>query len=280
MLTAADINDMRCSFVADPFIVRKNAEWFMFFEIMSAETGRGEVGLATSRDGLSWKYHSSVLRERFHLSYPHVFAWNGGYFMVPEAYGENAIVLYQALCFPFEWRRMANLVEGVFADATPFHFEGRWWMFACSTPYQHDTLRLYHSKDLTGPWIEHPLSPVVVKNAKAARPGGRVIPFNGGLIRYAQDCSRYYGYQLRAFEITRLNPAEYRERECSESPVLTPGLGWNEAGMHHADPHLVEQGLWLACVDGYRFDRDRQDEGAPSRRPILSRLSGWLGRET
>jgi hypothetical protein len=262
--TAADIGDLPSSFVADPFMVRERGEWSMFFEIMSAEKGRGEIGLAKSRDGLAWRYHGSVLREPFHLSYPNVFEWQGDYFMIPETLSQGAIVLYRAFRFPFEWKPVARLMEGAFADATPFRFQDRWWLFACSTPYEHDTLRLFYSTDLTHGWTEHPSSPVIERNPSAARPGGRVVCFDGRLIRYAQDCARYYGHRLRAFEITRLSPENYEEHECSESPILATGKGWNSAGMHHADAHLIGPGNWLACVDGHRFDRGTT--------PFLSRL--------
>ena len=93
VLTAADVTDVPSAFVADPFLVRDDGEWFMFFEMLSSETGRGEIGMAKSRNGLAWQYQQSILREPFHLSYPHVFRWQGDYFMTPEALGHGAIVL-------------------------------------------------------------------------------------------------------------------------------------------------------------------------------------------
>jgi hypothetical protein len=269
VLSPSDISDVPAEFVADPFIVRARSEWLMFFEIMSAETGRGEIGLAKSTDGLCWQYQSSVLRESFHLSYPLVFEWQGNYFMVPETLGQNAIVLYQALRFPYEWKPIAKLVKGTFADATLFWFEEMWWMFACSTPYRHDALRLYYSRDLTGEWVEHKLSPIIRRNRRTARPGGRVVSFDGKVIRYAQDCAPYYGHRLRAFEITCLSPTHYAERECAESPILSPGAEWNAAGMHHVDPHLLDSGIWLASVDGHRFEYPKDSQNRP--------FSNWLG---
>jgi hypothetical protein len=29
------------------------------------------------------------------------------------------------------------------------------------------------------------------------------------------------------------------------------GRGWNAGGMHHVDVHRLEDGYWLACVDGW-----------------------------
>ena len=29
------------------------------------------------------------------------------------------------------------------------------------------------------------------------------------------------------------------------------GEGWNKDRMHHVDPHQLEDGSWIACVDGW-----------------------------
>ena len=57
---------------------------------------------------------------------------------------------------------------------------------------------------------------------------------------------------VRAFEITRLTPDDYEEREAAPTPVLGPGRegSWNGTGMHHVDPHSLPGGGWIACVDG------------------------------
>jgi len=58
--------------------------------------------------------------------------------------------------------------------------------------------------------------------------------------------------QVRASEITALTPTSYHERDVEENPILTgSGAGWNREGMHHIDPHLMEDGRWIACVDGW-----------------------------
>jgi hypothetical protein len=152
---------------------------------------------------------------------------------------------------------VATLLEGDYADPSIFYFDGRWWMFACSTPYEHDTLRLYFAGDLIGPWIEHPASPVITNNNRIARPGGKVIVMNDRVIRFTQDCNSLYGNQVRAFEISELTTASYREGEASEGPILAgSGAGWNGSGMHHVDAHLMPDGQWMACVDGFGLVND------------------------
>jgi hypothetical protein len=107
---------------------------------------------------------------------------------------------------------------------------------------------------LLGPYNERPQSPIIKGDANIARPGGRVLIFNGRIIRYTQDCAPTYGNQVRAFEITTLTISQYQEQPISENPVLqASGTGWNSKGMHHVDPHQIEEADgWIACVDGYR----------------------------
>lgn len=250
--TAGQIDEISATFVADPFMVCESGRWWLFFEVWNAETDRGEIGLASSADGFRWQYEGIVLREDGHLSYPYVFQWNGEYYMTPETLGRGCIQLYRAESFPRRWRPEARLVEGCFADPSVFEYQGRWWMFACSDINLHDTTKLFHSAQLTGPWKEHPRSPIIAGNPRNARPAGRVTCWNGKLLRYAQDCVPQYGTRVRAFEIIELTTQGYREQERSESPILNPESGWNSAGMHHVDPHPLAAGKWIACVDGQR----------------------------
>ncbi|HEV2990177.1 MAG TPA: hypothetical protein VG759_17165 [Candidatus Angelobacter sp.] len=250
-ITREHITDVQASFVADPFMVREGNQWILFFEVLNAGNRRGEIGLATSRDAFHWQYQGIVLREPFHLSYPYVFLWNGEYYMVPETLDLGCIQLYRAVQFPTQWERCASLVPGVYADPTVFRHDGRWWMFACGRPRRHDEVALFHADDLRGPWMPHPQNPLIKGDPRRARPAGRVIAWNGGVLRLAQDCVPEYGTQVRAFAVSELTPQTYREIELPESPLLSPGKAWNADGMHHMDAHQLEDGKWIACVDGY-----------------------------
>src|SRR5689334_2345850 len=250
VLTAANVTDIPAAFVADPFMIRVNS-WFMFFEVLRNDRPIGEIGLASSDDGLRWKYEQIVLREDFHLSYPYVFEWENAIYMIPETLGANAVCLYEADEFPTRWSLKTKLIEGQCADPSIFRFNDLWWLFLCSTPYQHDTLWLYFAEQLTGPWREHPRSPIVRADMRRARPAGRVITLNDKLIRFAQDCVPRYGSRVRAFDVLELTTTNYTEVENSASPVLqATGAGWNALGMHHVDAQQQPDGSWLACVDG------------------------------
>jgi hypothetical protein len=263
VLTADQVTDITADFVADPFMLRVENTWYMFFEAMNMQTGRGEIGLATSEDSVNWNYQQIVLQELFHLSYPYVFEWQNDYYMIPETASVNTIRLYKATHFPYQWEFTKVLLDGnSFADSSICYFNQKWWLFT-ATSSQRNVLRLYYATDLLGNWTEHPSSPIVNGNRHIARPGGRVIPVGDRVIRYTQDCEPIYGRQIQAFEVTELTTNSYHEVPHQKPILRGSGMGWNATGMHTIDPHRVNDNQWLACVDGYHasylFNLQHQD---------------------
>lgn len=254
VLTASHVTDVPADFVADPFMCKHGDRWFMFFEVYSKINYLGQIGLATSEDGLNWVYDRIVLSEPFHMAYPYVFNWRNKYYMIPDTPG-NGVRLYEATDFPHKWRHIGHIIDdNYFVDSSVFFFGDRWWMFTASAPNLTDpkTLRLYYADEPTGNWQEHSKSPIVEANNSITRPGGRVLIVNGRPVRFAQDGVPTYGSRVRAFEILELSSTDYREQELESSPVLSAGdKGWNQGGMHHIDGHMIADNTWRACVDGW-----------------------------
>ena len=255
VLTAADVTDIPANFVADPFMFKEKGVWHMFFEILNANTGQGDIGLATSTDALTWTYKQVVLDEKFHLSYPQVFKWQGQHYMLPESCNDKSVRLYKATEFPTKWQLVKKLLDGPrLVDASIIRYENRWWIFASTL--SNDTLLLYHSENLMGPYVKHTQNPVVSGSADVVRPGGRFILYNGKPMRFAQDDEIQYGNRVFAFEIEELTPTTYSERPLgNEALFKASGSGWNADGMHHIDAHEEAPGKWLAVLDGYRWKR-------------------------
>ena len=250
VITRNDVTDVSARFVADPFLFYENDQWYMFFEVFNINSGRGEIGLATSSDGLHWNYDQIVLSEEIHLSYPFVFKHNGEYYLIPETYMANEVRLYSATAFPYNWTYVSTLVAGRdFVDPSLFYYNNMWWMFVGGPG--HSSCYLFYSDSLTTGWTEHPMSPVVNNDASKARPGGRSFVFdNDRVIRIAQKDDVVYGEQVRAFEVDILTKTDYAEHEIPESPILKPsGIGWNRTGMHHFAPWW-NGNHWLCAVDG------------------------------
>lgn len=252
VISAGDVKDVKASFVADPFLYKKDNVWYLFFEVFNSLSNHGDIGLAKSNNGFDWTYEKLILNEDYHLSYPYVFESDSTIYMIPESSTEDELNLFKATEFPYKWECLKTLITGQFGDHGIIKYKDTWWLFVCSSPLTHNTLRLFYADDLLGEWKEHPKSPIVNDDANMARPGGRVILWRNMLIRYAQDCEPTYGKSLDAYEITRLTKDDYSERKSTWNPVLAEGQSdWTRHGMHHIDAHKIEEKMWIAGVDGY-----------------------------
>ena len=253
ILTAADVQDMSARFVADPFLIQEQGVFYLFFEALGVD--RGVIGLASSADGLHWRYERIVLEEPFHLSYPNIFKWKDDYYLVPESIAVNSVRLYKATHFPDGWRFVKPIIaDRALVDSTVLVHQGRLWLFS-SSPDSHN-LYLFHADRPEGPWHEHPESPIVRGNGRDARPAGNILDTGEHLIRFSQDSQEYgekYGKAVRGFEIMTLTREEYRERPLEDNPLLKDsGAGWNGMGMHQISAWPVSRGRWVAAVDGKR----------------------------
>jgi hypothetical protein len=253
ILTAADVKDMPARFVADPFLIQEQGTFNLFFEALGMD--RGVIGLATSVDGLRWRYERIVLEEPFHLSYPNVFKWKDDYYLVPESLADHSVRLYKATHFPDGWQFVKPIIaDRDLVDSTVLTHQGLLWLFSSSPDNQN--LYLFYADLPEGPWREHPKSPIVSGNGRDARPAGNILDTGERLIRFSQDSQEYgekYGKAVRGFEIITLTRDEYRERPLENNPLLKDsGAGWNGMGMHQISAHRVGSGRWIAAVDGKR----------------------------
>lgn len=247
-LEADIITDANAQFVADPFMIKHQEEWFMFFELLNQENGLGEIGYATSKNLEDWTYKNIALKEDIHLSYPFVFAHEGQFFMIPETRQAQEIRIYTSATLEGPWKQEAVLIKGDYADSTLFYHNNYWWMFVLEGK---DNLHLFYSDTLLGSWQKHPNTPIITNDKRNARPAGKVINYKGELYRLAQDGIPLYGSKVRAYKITALSITAYEEQEIEESPILKGSRsGWNAIGMHHLDAHKQSDGSWIACVDG------------------------------
>lgn len=249
VLTKDDVSDVEAVFVADPFLIFVDDVFYMFFEVGNAKTRHGDIGLAMSQNGFDWTYQKIILDERFHLSYPCVFRSENDVYMIPETKQKKSIRLYRAVEFPYLWVFEETLLEGEnFVDTTILRYQDTWWLFTQTA--ETGVLRLFFSPLLSGPWHEHPHSPIVNGDKNFSRPAGNVVVCDNRIIRYAQDCEPYYGNQVWAFEITKLTPQTYEENQIGDAPVLKGHDNWNTRGMHHISPWRLGSKEWIACVDG------------------------------
>ena len=219
-------------FYADPFLFERAGHPYLFVEEYPYATGRGVISVAELGADGRFGVPRPVLVEPHHLSYPQVFAADGEIYMIPESSSARELVLYRAEAFPDRWVRDCVLLAGKdFNDATLLEFGGQFWLFGTERVglgSPSDTMAVYFSSTLRGPWLPHPLNPIVIDHS-AARPGGAFIERNGRLFLPVQDGSRSYGGGLGLMELRRLDADGIA---FGPPRPIACGPAWQRAGIH------------------------------------------------
>ena len=203
-------------FWADPHVIQRDGQYFVFFEELVFATGKGHISvLAVDGEGRCGS-PVTVLERNYHLSYPSLCEHHGELYMIPESGDNGTIELYRCVEFPTKWVFVENLMEDIAAyDATVLRWQGRWWLFANVVENRGasswDELFLFYSDTLVGgTWTPHRLNPIV-SDVRRSRPAGAIIERDGELYRPSQDCSVRYGYAINLNRITKLSVDEYEE---------------------------------------------------------------------
>ncbi len=250
VLAADHVTDLPCAFVADPVLVDHGDGYALFYEAWNTRSGHGDICVSTSRDGLTWIYGGRVLDEACSLSYPTVFRHDGSWFMIPETRELGELRLYRAERFPDQWVLDRVLLDGApYRDTNVIEHDGLWYLL--TTADYGTNLLIFHADDPRGPWHPHARNPVVTDDGDHARGGGSVVVHDGELRRFAQDVTPYYGNRVRALDIAALSPTEYVQTPADGEPALVGHDAWNVRGMHTLWCIRLDDGRWLAAVDGH-----------------------------
>jgi hypothetical protein len=235
-------------FWADPFLFEAGDDLWLFYEDYPYATGRAVISCGRLKDDGSLTDTRVVLDRPYHLSYPHVFEWNGSIWMLPETTGAGQVELYRCERFPDAWVLEKTLLPIRATDPTIALIDGRWWLFLSPMPVQGQTatMLLFCADSPLGPWREVPSSPVCT-DAHSARGAGRIFSHEGALIRPSQDCARTYGYAVGFNRIDVISQDRYEETAIGTVlPRGVPGLQ-----RVHTYNRLRD---WEA-IDGFRYAR-------------------------
>lgn len=232
------------NFLADPFFIKERDTFYLFFEHQKNKP-RAEIGLMVSTDGLNYTYEGTVLKEKFHLSYPQVFKYKNEFYMLPETQASNNVLLYKAEKFPFKWKICDTLIKNKkLKDPTIFLSDTLNVLLGSD---ENMTLFMYNSKDLKSNWKLNNNS--IVMRGTEARCGGRIIPQRDGLIIPIQNATHGYGYGLSLYKLKfkdenyTINKLKHLHLKANESIKEFSG------GMHHLDLQKIENKFY-AVYDG------------------------------
>ena len=199
-------------FYADPFLITKDDNSYIFFEDYSYEKERGRISYIETKDFKTVSDVKPIMDTNFHMSYPFMLEYKGKYYCIPEQHSAGEIVLYEAESFPDVWIKKKTILKNFSGiDPTILRYNDLWWMFVANQK-DNDSSKLYlfYSKNLEGPWKPHKNNPV--KNfPRMTRPAGAIIEINDKLIRPAQNCSKTYGGSTIFYEIVKLSTEDFKE---------------------------------------------------------------------
>ncbi len=248
-------------FVADPFGVPTSHGTQLFVESYDARSGRARIDTALFANG-RFGPRSAALTANFHLSYPFLLQWENETYCIPECWATREVTLYRATGFPHSWEKIAVLIRDFEAvDATPLHFDGRWWLFCTEKRDRGSSRRLYifHAAELLGPWRPHAGNPVKL-GTNGTRPGGTPFVHEGKLYRPTQDNSRTYGGRIAIQRVLSLTTERFAEETtCYVEP--------DTFGPYPHGLHTLSAAGRCTLIDGKRFSH-------PRLAGLQSRLSG------
>jgi hypothetical protein len=204
-------------FWADPFVVKKDDQYYLFVEEYIYRKKKAHISVLTLNSSGTVLRTDKIIERPYHMSYPFVFILNGDYYMIPETGSNKAIELYRSTDFPYKWEFDRYLMENIKAvDTTLFYYKEKWWLFtSVDQTLNHSgnstELFLFFTDDIfSGEWESHPCNPVV-SDVRSARPAGKIFIHNGNIYRPSQDCSGRYGKAFNINRITLLTETEYGE---------------------------------------------------------------------
>ncbi|MCE3232169.1 MAG: hypothetical protein K0R98_426, partial [Rickettsiaceae bacterium] len=227
------------SFVADPFIVQEDGSLRIMGEYFNYFSSKGKiVELADS-------YTKTIIEENYHLSYPHMFEYEGEKYCVPEGSVAGDIKLYKYNNSKFVYQKpLISNFAGV--DNTLLYYNNKWWMFCTKSSAANSDLYIFHSDSPISGWQPHKKNPVKIDVA-SARPAGDFFIMNGELYRPSQNCSKTYGGSLVINKVTRLDEDVFSEELVSE---IMP----DKSSQYPDGIHTISIGKKVIVVDGKRLE--------------------------
>lgn len=199
----------RDRFFADPFIFQEDdnfyvilAEEYKFFD----HVGR-IVKLTVEKKNMKLINKEYIIKEKYHLSYPNITEKS----ILVEGYNSGSVYSYEMSGNSLIKKKEIDLP---LIDPTTLFYGNTNWIFGTMKDIEHSDaqskLFAYYIKD--GQYKPHKLNPIK-NDFQNSRPGGKFFYYNKELYRPAQNCTNFYGEDIRIMKINMLNPDCFEEEE-------------------------------------------------------------------
>lgn len=200
--------------IADPFLFNYKNELYLFYESQKKWYGKGKLCMIKTSNLKDWSKEKIILKEPIHLSFPFVFEYADNLYMIPETGQDGSIRIYENKDKTLEnWNLKAKIIDDGknWVDSSLIFDDGKFYLFSTQMEFgQNYKQFLFVSDSITGPYKEHPKSPIYVGN-DYGRNAGSIFKFQDKWMRPTQDCQGNYGDNVSVFAIDILSETDYKE---------------------------------------------------------------------
>lgn len=190
---------------ADPFLFIWKDILYLFVETKSFNSP-GKIEYFSSENFEDFDYQGTILSDKNHFSFPHIFEDEGKIYMIPETSALGEVGLYKFEDFPNRISKVKNLIEGNFFDSSIIKINDIYYIFTSNT----HGMNIYFAESISSNFISHPINPIT-KNKKFSRNAGPITRFDNKYFRFSQDCSNKYGENINIHEIKSISKDLYHE---------------------------------------------------------------------
>lgn len=88
---------------ADPVLFSWEDRDYIFAEAFDRQIRRGHIVAAEIGEDCKDISFQTAIKEEHHMSFPMVFEWDGGIYMIPETSACRSIKLYRSIDLPYKW---------------------------------------------------------------------------------------------------------------------------------------------------------------------------------
>ena len=172
--------------------------------------------------------------------------------MVPESKQANAVFLYKAYHFPFDWRVCDTLLSDVRLKDPSIYVSDSLNVMVASDDKLN--MYVYQADSLFGKW-KLSKKPIALMGTEA-RAGGRFFADKKGLILPIQNSTNGYGYGLSLYRFSFKNESFTTKRIA---PFFLKGqseIKEFNAGMHQLDIQQIGPNEFYYVYDGNRLKTD------------------------
>ena len=221
---------------ADPFLISKNKDDYVFFENWEFNKNKGKISYGKIEDNKILKIYDA-LDFKHHLSYPFLWNENNYFYMIPESGEKKCIQIWRTKNFPKNWVLYKTLFKGESCvDTTIFDDKkGDRWLFTNKSNDKYNDhnseLYIYKTDRKFNKLIPHKLNPVIT-DSRFARNAGNIYYNKQGLIMRPSQMNTHnlYGGALNIRIIKILNLYEFNEVNCN---IYYPNFKSNISAIHH-----------------------------------------------